>query len=179
MQFEEAVILDIETSVAIISDIKDPDREPIPKFPNEFNLLKTLNMIRNKNLPYYDFAKYESIKTSEYEEKNHIAKTIREVFFSQFIPFLKYAYKNIEPINDDPKNGLQFFDKDNYLEDLRDNCPYDDNNNNEYYNFGKSLVETVTFVRFMDGYIDKEILNFDLVNSILCYRKELNKRYKK
>jgi hypothetical protein len=39
-------------------------------------------MIRNKNLPYYDYAKYESIKMSEYEEKNHIAKTIREVFFS-------------------------------------------------------------------------------------------------
>ena len=96
------MILDIETSVAIISDFKDPDIEPIPKFPNEFTLLKTLNIIRNKNLPYYDYAKYESIKMSEYEEKNHIAKTIREVFFSQFIPFLKYAYKNIEPINDDP-----------------------------------------------------------------------------
>jgi hypothetical protein len=62
---------------------------------------------------------------------------------------------------------------------LKDYFPCDDFDNNEYFNFGKSLVESVTFVRFMDGYIDKEILNFDLVNSILCYRKELNKRYKK
>jgi hypothetical protein len=56
MNFEEAVILDIETSIAIVSNFKDPEREPVPKFPNEFNLLKILNMIRNKNLPYYDYA---------------------------------------------------------------------------------------------------------------------------
>jgi hypothetical protein len=31
--FEETVILDIEASVAIVSDRKDPNREPIPKFP--------------------------------------------------------------------------------------------------------------------------------------------------
>jgi hypothetical protein len=80
-KFEETVILDIEASVAIVSDVKDPNREPIPKFPQELILLKTLNMIRNKKLPYYDKAKYESIKMSEYDEKNHIAKTIREVMF--------------------------------------------------------------------------------------------------
>ena len=49
-------------------------------------------MIRNKKLPYYDKAKYESIKMSEYDEKNHIAKTVREVFFGKFIPFLREAY---------------------------------------------------------------------------------------
>jgi hypothetical protein len=31
--FEETIILDIEASVAIVSDNKDPNREPIPKFP--------------------------------------------------------------------------------------------------------------------------------------------------
>jgi len=62
---------------------------------------------------------------------------------------------------------------------LKDNCPAEELDNNEYFTFGKSLVESVSFVRFMDGYIDKEILNFDLVNSILCYRRELNTRYKK
>jgi hypothetical protein len=62
---------------------------------------------------------------------------------------------------------------------LKDYCPIEDLKNNEYFIFGKSLVESVSFVRFMDGYIDKEILNFDLVNSILCYRRELDNRYKK
>lgn len=61
------------------------------------------------------------------------------------------------------------------MEDLKEYSPNDDDNdNNEYYKFGRSLVESVTFVRFMDGYIDNEILNFDLVNSILCNRKELD-----
>jgi hypothetical protein len=49
-------------------------------------------MIRNKKLPYYDKAKYESIKMSEYDEKNHIAKTVREALFGKFIPFLREAY---------------------------------------------------------------------------------------
>ena len=31
--FEETIILDIEASVAIVSDYKDSNREPIPKFP--------------------------------------------------------------------------------------------------------------------------------------------------
>ena len=91
-KFEETIILDIEASVAIVSDIKDPNRDPIPKFPQELNLLKTLNMIRNKKLPYYDKAKYESIKMSEYDEKYHIAKTVREALFSKFIPFLREAF---------------------------------------------------------------------------------------
>ena len=35
-------------------------------------------MIRNKKLPYYDKAKYESIKMSEYDEKNQEIKKIDE-----------------------------------------------------------------------------------------------------
>ena len=66
--------------------------------------MKTLNMIINKKLPYYDKAKYESIKMSEYDEKYHIAKTVREVMFSKFIPFLREAFQNIETINDNPQN---------------------------------------------------------------------------
>ena len=29
---------------------------------------------------------------SEYDEKNHISKTIREAMFGKFIPFLREAY---------------------------------------------------------------------------------------
>jgi broad-specificity NMP kinase len=44
--------------------------------------------------------------------------------------------------------------------------------------FAQSLIESQSFVHFMDGYICDDIMNFDLANSILCDRSVLFKRYK-
>ena len=44
--------------------------------------------------------------------------------------------------------------------------------------FANQLLVSRSFVHFMDGYICDDIMNFDLVNSILCFRNELKRRYK-
>ena len=38
----------------------------------------------------------------------------------------------------------------------------------KYIKFAQCLVETIGFAHFMDGYLEDDIVNFDLVNSILC-----------
>ena len=46
-------------------------------------------------------------------------------------------------------------------------------------NFFLKLIETTCFVNFIDGYLDSEITNFDIVNSILLKNNnKLKKRYK-
>ncbi len=45
--------------------------------------------------------------------------------------------------------------------------------------FAIKLIDTQSFATFLDGYLEDQITNFDLVNSILYYNgKMLNKRYK-
>lgn len=44
--------------------------------------------------------------------------------------------------------------------------------------FAEKLLNSTSFIRFIDGYLEEDITNFDIVNSILCNNLILNKRYK-
>lgn len=65
--------------------------------------------------------------------------------------------------------------KDNFIDE------YGENETTKYHkkvNFASMLVESQSFVHFMDGYIHNDLMNFDLANSILYNRGILKKRYK-
>ena len=48
----------------------------------------------------------------------------------------------------------------------------------EYTEFAESLIKGTSFSRFMDGYIDDVLSNYDVCNSILCCDGDLKRRYK-
>jgi hypothetical protein len=44
----------------------------MPQFPNEFELLKTLHIIKNRKKNHYDKVYYEENQPEEYEEEHFI-----------------------------------------------------------------------------------------------------------
>jgi len=71
----------------------------------------------------------------------------------------------------DPTSLYKFFDKNGYLFYIEEHTP--DCRAEEYVRFAQLLLETNCFTHFMDGYTSEDLENFDLVNSILCFRGEL------
>ena len=79
-----------------------------------------------------------------------------------------------------PRNLDHYFDKELYIENLTE--AVEDQLNyvqlERTLNFATLLANTATFAHFMDGYIDEEIMNFDITNCILVARGYLKERYK-
>ena len=76
MQFEDAVILDIDISLAYLSPVNSTG--PLPRLPDEFGLLRSLNAVKNKLLPKYDLINPNVEK--EYDDIDYIPSQIRHTF---------------------------------------------------------------------------------------------------
>ena len=96
--------------------------------------------------------------------------------FTMLTPYLIPAYQCIDTSIDNPNSMQDFFDKDEYLSTIRDNC--DELQMHKSIKFAEALIASPCFAHFMDGYLVDDVMNFDQVNSILCFRKSLNRRYK-
>mmetsp|Transcript_30244 Transcript_30244/g.46246 ORF Transcript_30244/g.46246 Transcript_30244/m.46246 type:complete len:176 (-) Transcript_30244:5273-5800(-) len=151
-------------------------QEDLPDFPQEMEFMKLLNRIKNKMLDNYDKVYPENNIPPEYDRENYIVQSIRNLFFSKFLPFIKPAYLAINTVKPFPKNMHEYWSSTEYIEYITDNT--DPNQVNEYVYFARRLLVSRSFVHFMDGYIEDQVVNFDLVNSILCFRGDLRKRYK-
>lgn len=80
--------------------------------------------------------------------------------------FLVPAYLSIKDKPDENMSSLNdYFDSEDYLDQIAD---FDDLHKESYTYFASRLIESNSFSHFMDGYLHDEIMNFDLVNSILC-----------
>ena len=144
----------------------------MPAFPSEIEYLKILSRIKNRMMDNYDLVYPNETLPETLCEVNLKVMEIREVFFAMITPFLHPAYKAIKKSVQDPRNLGDFFDKDEYLENIKANC--DEQMVDKSITFAKALIESRSFVHFMDGYLVDEIMNFDQVNSILCFRGDLN-----
>jgi len=93
-------------------------------------------------------------------------QSMRMVFFLMLKDFLVPAYLSIRDKPDENMTSLNdYFDAEEYLYQIAD---FDDLHKETYVNFAEHLIESNSFSHFMDGYIHDDIMNFDLVNSILC-----------
>lgn len=81
--YENSVVLDIDASIAFESD----DQLPMPKFPNELQILRILNGLRNRMRYNYDKV-YPDIQ----DDRNMSIMEIRHVIFSIFKKFLIAAF---------------------------------------------------------------------------------------
>jgi hypothetical protein len=113
----------------------------------------------------------------EIDEDNCVVNQIRETIFGHcFQPFLVQAYLSIRPIKKykQLKSLNDFWNKQTFLENLEcNNDPPE-----EYTAFGELLCSRLCFTHFMDGYLDQDVVNFDLCNSYLCRLGQLKVRYK-
>ena len=69
----------------------------MPQFPNEFELLKTLHIIKNRKKNHYDKVYYEENQPEEYEAVRVIYDLERVALFRRLKPFLVSAYMTIKP----------------------------------------------------------------------------------
>ena len=59
------------------------------------------------------------------------------------------------------------------MKKIEDQNDIDSDKTLEYIRFAKRLCISQSFADFIDGYLEEKLMNFDLVNSILCHRGEL------
>ena len=81
--YENSLVLDIDASICFESD----DQLPMPKLPNELQILRILNGLRNRMRYNYDKV-YPEIS----DDRNMSIMEIRHVLFSTFKKFLIAAY---------------------------------------------------------------------------------------
>ena len=130
----------------------------MPKFPNELQILRILNGLRNRMRYNYDKV-YPDIQ----DDRNVSIMEIRQVFFSMFKKFLIAAFNSIKSEEEDPSNLNDYWDQDYFFQELEDLDDWYaetgmDPNSNEtktYQLFGRQLVQSQSFVHFMDGYLDE------------------------
>lgn len=91
--YENSVVLDIDASIAFESN----DQPPMPKLPNELEILRILNGLRNRMRYNYDKV-YPDIQ----DDRNKSIQEIRHVFFCIFKKFLIPAFKSIRLEVEDP-----------------------------------------------------------------------------
>ena len=48
----------------------------------------------------------------------------------------------------------------------------------KFRDFASALLRSISFVHFLDGYIEDQITNFDIVNSHLVKKRQLDRYYK-
>jgi hypothetical protein len=113
IDYPDAVLLDIDASFVIKSNAMEQD---LPNFPNEIEVLKSLNRIKNRKLDNYDKIYNKFLNSEMVESDNFIVGTIRECFFEMFVPYLIPAFLSIKTKAIDPKNSYDFFDKEKYIE---------------------------------------------------------------
>ena len=70
-----------------------------------------------------------------------------------------------------------FFDEAKYMRIIESNNQ-DESKKMLEKEFAQRLCKSTSFTRFLDGYLEEDVTNFDMTNSILCMRYKLNKRYK-
>ena len=173
INWPDSVLLDIDASYVVESRVCD---FPLPPFPNEIEFMKILNRIKNKMLDHYDKIYFHDNIPLEIDQENMKVNSIREIFFNIMMPFITPAYQSIQTNVQNPKNMDDYFDLDYYLMLIEDYSGID--RQDKYIAFAKQLTMSGSFSQFMDGYLQDDVMNFDLVNSILCFRGQLSKRYK-
>jgi len=90
----------------------DPE---LPEFPDEIEMLKSLNRIRNRNLDNYDKIYPTKTISHGYDKDNFNVETIRAIFFIKLMPFLTSAFQTIDTSIRCPKNVHDFFKKEVFL----------------------------------------------------------------
>ena len=173
----DSVLLDIDASY--VSPSQEMEGE-LPAFPKELEYLKLLNRIKNKAFDNYDKVYPNDNIPDDVDPENLKIVQIREAVFRMLEPYLTPAYLAIR-IRDKtkvPKNLNDYFRREDYEDLLQETLPEDGRIAHKYLNFARRLLESRSFVHFMDGFIEDQIMNFDLVNSILCFRGQLHRRYK-
>ena len=106
---------------------------------------------------------YDKVYPEISDDRNMSIMEIRHVLFSTFKKFLIAAYQSIKVDAEDPQNLNDFWDQEEffqYLEDLDESyadTSMDPNNdaNKTYQLFGRQLVQSQSFVHYMDGYLDE------------------------
>lgn len=169
MQFEDAVILDIDISVAHLSPIMSTG--PLPRFPDEFGLLRLLNTVKNKKLPEYDLISPQVEK--EYDNIDYIPSRIRHTFRQKFeSSIIRPALKCIRVNAEKQRDYYDIFDREKFLEER---AMWDDTTlqpeevrYNEQIIFAERLVDQSTpFIHFIEGFLTDDILNFDVFSRII------------
>jgi hypothetical protein len=99
-----------------------------------------------------------------------------------FLPYLRAAFNAIKPEVAQPRNLTDFFQEELFIEIVKEESEEsrdsDSYNIKKATNFATQLLTSRSFVHFMDGYLSDDVTNFDLVNSILCFRGVLDRRFK-
>ena len=116
-----------------------------------------------------------------HDPENFVIQQIRECVFEKFLPFLKPAYLVIDQNVEKPRKMQDYWNQNQYEQIIKDQC--DPSQTAEYLNFAKRLCVSQSFADFIDGFLEEKLMNFDLVNSILCHlpsnnKYNLEKRYK-
>ena len=163
MDIGDCVILDIDAGFATVSNEMSSD---LPELPKEYEMLKLLSRIKNQQMDVYDKVYSKEKIPPRYNKETYIVQQIRELFFNELAAFLKPAYLSIDLSIPNPENLYQYFKREKYLDYLQDET--DPDYSFKYIKFAKDLLDTKCFAHFMDGYLEEDVVNFDLVNSILC-----------
>lgn len=175
IDWPDSVLLDIDASYVIESTVMD---QKLPPVPNEIEFMKILNRIKNRMLDNYDKVYLSESIPMQIDQELMEVNTIREMFFTILKPYLTAAFLAINTKVPNPKNMDEYFQAELYLKHLQENSDDNELKKKKFVNFGKRLMKSGSFTQFMDGYIEDDIMNFDLVNSILCFRGELSRRFK-
>lgn len=101
------------------------DSRPLPRFPNEHVLIRTLNLVKNEKLPHYGKVYVDEEEQARYREGNGITATIRRTFFDRcFRHFLEKALDSIKvPASGQVRMFSDFFSVQDFIER---NAAYDD-----------------------------------------------------
>lgn len=87
----------------------------MPKLPNELEILRILNGLRNRMRYNYDKV-YPDIQ----DDRNRSIQEIRHVFFCIFKKFLVPAFRSIKTEVENPQNLNDFWDQEEFYQMLAD-----------------------------------------------------------